>query len=100
MATTKDILNDPQHAGKIAGNGEIKAAVERILKKREELDQLRADVRGEYSSAADKGIDTKALKEVVEFRRGQMASEEHKTTVNLYLNALGELPLFSVPAVH
>jgi len=100
----RDILNDAAKddgvAGKIAGNKDIKEAVENILKKREELDNLRADVRALYDAAADKGIDRKALKAVVEFKRGQMASEEHKSDVNTYLKALGELPLFAVASVH
>lgn len=99
----RDILSKDENegiVGKIAGNKEIKAFAERILKKREELDNLRADVRSEYDAAADKGIDRKALREVVNCKRGQMASEEHKDTVNRYLQALGELPLFALPAVH
>lgn len=99
----RDILSKDENdavVGKIAGNKDIKSAVESILKKREDLDNLRADVRALYDAAADKGIDRKALKAVVEFKRGQMASEEHKSDVNRYLEALGELPLFAVAALH
>ena len=99
--SVKDVLKpeDEGFAGKIASNKEIKENVARILKLMEERDNISADIKSVYDSAHDKGIDRTALKQVVKLRRKDV-SEEHKQTVNAYLNALGDLPLFATPALN
>ena len=90
---------DDGFAGKIASNKEIKEMVSRILKLKEEADNINADIKSVYDAANDKGIDRAALKQVVKLRRKDV-SDEHKQTVNAYLNALGDLPLFATPALN
>jgi uncharacterized protein (UPF0335 family) len=94
MSKARDILNEPQSAHKVAGDTDIKKGVERLLKLTEEMDNLKADLKAVYDEYADKGVDRRALKTVVKLKRKDM-SEEHKNTVNAYLRALGELPLFA-----
>jgi len=109
--STRDVLNDSKKddgfAGKIAGNKQIKEYVDKILaarekadEKKEELDDLNGKTRSLYNDAKSKGIDTKALKKVVKQMRGEIDSDEHRNTVNAYLNALGEKPLFATPVSH
>lgn len=81
-------------ASKMASNKEIKEFSDRILKLQEERDNISADIRSTYDAAADKGIDRKALKSVVKIVKKGL-SDEDKVTVNAYLKALGELPLFA-----
>jgi len=97
----KDVLkpSDDGFAGKIASNKEIKEYVDRIMKLKEEADNINADIKSVYDAANDKGIDRTALKIVVKLRRKDV-SEEHKQTVNAYLNALGDLPLFATAMVN
>lgn len=101
MASPRDVLKpgDEGYAGKIAGNKEIKEAVERIIKLKGEMADLASDIKGVYDLAADKGIDRKALKAVVKIRTNDVG-EEHKQTVNSYLKALGDLPLFAATDIH
>lgn len=92
----RDILKqeDDGFAGKIASNKKVKETVERILKLKEESANINADIKSAYDAAANEGIDRAALKAVVKMRAKDV-SEEHKVTVNSYLKALGDLPLFA-----
>jgi uncharacterized protein (UPF0335 family) len=86
----------------------IPEVVEKILASREKADTIKDQLEEEkgrtrslYTEAKSKGLDTKALKKVVEIKRGKVESDEHKATLNAYLKAMGELPLFaSAGAVH
>ena len=99
--SVKDVLkpSDEGFAGKIVGDKEVKSYVKRILRLKEEADNINADIKSVYDEAADKGLDRSALKTVVKISRKDV-SEEHKQTVNAYLNAIGDLPLFATAMVN
>jgi len=84
---------------KNVGDTVIKKAVERILALEEKKDQAVSDLKGAYDDAAEKGVDRRALKDVVKLQK-KTRSPEHMQTVNSYLKALGELPLFANMEIH
>ena len=96
MAKVSSILEPEESPFKqnTASKTEIKDAATRILKKIGEREKINADIRGEYDAAADKGIDRGALRDAIKEHKNKKP-DEHKTTVNAYLKALGDGPLFA-----
>lgn len=48
---------------------ELQQYIDRIEKLEEQVSNLRTDIRGVYAEARGKGIDTKALREVIKLRK-------------------------------
>lgn len=74
---------------------QIKSIVSRIEKLEEEKKVIADDVRDIFAEARGNGLDVKALRTIIKMRK-QDADErrEQEEIVDLYLNALGMLPLF------
>lgn len=68
-------------------NQKLRAHVDAIVKMKEELANIGADIKGRYDLAADEGYDRKALKEIVTLKTKER-SQEHKQNVNQYCLAL------------
>ena len=88
----------------LGGSGSVDAAklktsINRIEAAIEKAALANAAVKDEYARAENAGFDKKALKAAIK-HRGNTAGEEHRITVNAYMKALGELPLFAVAEVH
>ncbi len=78
---------------------QLKSIVERIERLEEEKKALSDDVKDVYAEAKANGFDTKTLRQVVKLRKQDKAErEEQEALLDLYLNALGMLPLFSEAA--
>jgi uncharacterized protein (UPF0335 family) len=107
MSAVRELLpqgkeKDDDQPMKMASNKKIKEFADRIMKKMADRDNLNADIKGEYDLADSQGIDRKALKTAIKhkYSKSATATDEHKTTVNAYLHALGELPLFATGNLH
>lgn len=85
---------DSNEPHKLANAGDVRKFVDRALKLEEEMDQIKADLKGLYDDAHDQGIDRKDLKIVVKHRKKPM-SFERRQGVNELLAKLGDLPLFA-----
>lgn len=57
-------------------NEQLKQYVERIEKLQEEISELQADTRQVYAEIKSNGFDTKAIKEVIKFRKLHPADRE------------------------
>jgi uncharacterized protein (UPF0335 family) len=68
-------------------NQKLKAHVDALVKMKEELANIGADIKGRYDLAADEGFDRKALKEIITLKTKER-SQEHKQNVNQYCLAL------------
>lgn len=84
----------PDEAVRIASNVDVKKFSDRILKLHSEMDDLRADIKGEYDAASNAGIDRKALKLAIKEKKKPVPVEE-KRLANSYLEKLGQLALFA-----
>lgn len=74
---------------------QLKSIVERIERLEEEKKSLSDDIKDVYSEAKANGFDTKTLRAVVKLRKQDKAErEEQEALLDLYLGALGMLPLF------
>lgn len=76
--------------------GQLRSLVERIERLEEEKKALAGDIREVYAEAKANGFDTKILRKVIA-KRKQDANErnEEEAMLELYMNALGMLPLFA-----
>ena len=74
---------------------QLKAIVERIERLEEEKKATSDDIRDVYAEAKGTGFDVKALRAIIQLRK-QDADErrEHEAILEIYMNALGMLPLF------
>ena len=61
MSKPKRILEDNEPV-KMASNTDVKKYVDRIMKLQSDMDETRSDIKSEYDSASNAGIDRKALK--------------------------------------
>lgn len=93
MAQPKRIL-ETDEAIKIASNVDVKKHVDRIMKLQSEMDDIRADIKGEYDAASNAGIDRKALKLTIK-EKTKPVPDDVKMLTNSYLKKLGQLSLFS-----
>ena len=84
---------EPQEAVKLASNVEIKKYTDRILKIMATLCDNRADIKSIYEEADAAGVDKKVLKMVIKVLARPIPEEEQRMC-NIYLEKLGQLPLF------
>lgn len=94
MAPPKRILEaDDEAVVKMASNVDVKKYTDSIIKRHGEMDQIRSDIKSDYDSASNAGIDRKALKRVVK-ERMKPTPDDEKMLTNKYLGQLGQLALF------
>lgn len=82
------------HNSGVAGD-QLRAFIERIERLAEEKATIAEDMRNVYAEAKGTGFDPKIIRKVVA-RRARDAAElaEEDAVLDLYLHALGMLPLF------
>lgn len=91
----KDEAQEDGEARKIPNSGDVKNFINRALKLHEDLDQAKADLKGLYDDASDQGIDRKALKEVIAFRKKPL-SLEHRQEVNELQSKVGGEAIYNL----
>ncbi|MBZ8133251.1 hypothetical protein CLD20_08240 [Afifella sp. IM 167] len=85
-------------AGGVAA-GQLRAFIERIERLEEEKKELFDDIRHVYGEAKAHGYDTKVMRQVVKLRKLDPAErQEQEALLDLYMGALGTLPLFQSDA--
>jgi uncharacterized protein (UPF0335 family) len=74
--------------------GQLKSLVERIERLEEEKKALAGDIKEVYGEAKAHGFDTKILRKVISLRkRDRHEREEEEAMLELYLGALGMIPV-------
>lgn len=74
---------------------QLKSFVGRIERLSEELDGLKADIADIYAEAKSNGFDVKVLRKIIAMRKKDAAElSEEEAILQLYMDALGMLPLF------
>lgn len=74
--------------------GQLKSLVERIERLEDEKKALTDDIKEVYGEAKGHGFDTKILRKVVSLRkRDRQEREEEEAMLELYLSALGMIPV-------
>jgi uncharacterized protein (UPF0335 family) len=74
--------------------GQLKSMVERIERLEEEKKALAEDIKEVYGEAKSHGFDTKILRKVISLRkRDRQEREEEEAILELYLSALGMIPV-------
>lgn len=80
--------------------GQLKSLVERIERGEQEKAEVAAHIKEIYAEAKGNGFDAKILRRVVAYRKQDRARrQEEEAVLDLYLSALGELPLFESRAL-
>jgi uncharacterized protein (UPF0335 family) len=75
--------------------GQLKSLVDRIERLNEEKDALAIDIRETYAEAKGNGFDTKILRKIIAMRKKDAVErEEEQALIDVYMSALGMLPLF------
>lgn len=83
----------PQSGGVAAGR--LRAFIERIERLEEEKKTVSDDIREVYAEAKANGFDAKVMRQVVKLRKQDAAErQEQEAILDLYMHALGMLPLF------
>lgn len=73
----------------------LKSFIERVERLTEEKRSLGNDITEVFAEAKDTGFDTKIMRQVIKIRAMDPADrEEEETLLDIYMQALGELPLF------
>jgi uncharacterized protein (UPF0335 family) len=74
--------------------GQLKSLVERIERLEEEKKALAGDIKEVYGEAKAHGSDTKILRKVISLRkRDRQERAEEEAMLDLYLSALGMIPV-------
>ena len=77
-----------------SAQAQLRQFVESIERVQEEQKQLAADIRAKYSEAKSLGFDVKALRTIIRLRRKSASErEEEESILEVYMSALGMLPL-------
>lgn len=75
-----------------AAQGRLRTIIERIERLEEDKAAVVADIKEVFGEAKGEGYDTKALREVIKYRRQDKAKrQEMEAIVDLYLSAVGEI---------
>lgn len=83
-----------EEAVKIPNSADVKKTIDGIMKLEEEMDNIKADIKSAYDTAHKGGIDRKALKFVVKYKK-KKPSQEFRQEVNELLEKCGEQMMFS-----
>ncbi len=79
--------------------GQLKAILERIERLEEDKAGVAADLKEVYAEAKGNGFDIKIIRKVVRLRKTDRAKrQEEEALIDLYMSAIGELPLFAAAA--
>lgn len=81
-------------AGNPCNSGDLKAAVAEIMQLKKKAADANGDIRSAFSKWEKKGVDKAALKDVIKITSASTNNDDHKATVNIYMEMLGHLPLF------
>lgn len=74
---------------------QLKSIVERIERLEEEKKALSSDIKDIYTEAKGNGFDAKIIRKIVSLRKRDQADiEEEESLLDIYMHALGMLPLF------
>jgi uncharacterized protein (UPF0335 family) len=74
---------------------QLKSIVSRIENIQAEIEERKNDEKEIYSEAKSNGLDCKIIREIIRLRKKDPNElSEHEQLVQLYLEALGPLPLF------
>jgi uncharacterized protein (UPF0335 family) len=79
-----------------AAQGQLRSVVERIERLEQEKAELAEQLKEVFAEAKGNGFDTNILRKVVRIRKQDRAKRlEEEAVLDLYLSAVGELPLWS-----
>ena len=77
---------------------QLKSIIARVEKLEEEKAGIAADIRDVFAEAKGNGFDVKAIRTIIKMRKQDASErEEQETILDVYMNALGMLPLFEEP---
>lgn len=86
---TIDVLNSTAQT-------QLAAIVSRLERMAEDAAALKADTKEVFAEAKGNGFDVKIIRKILRIRAADKAKlQEEEAMIDLYLSALGELPLFS-----
>lgn len=87
---------DPKHnrsGGVVASD--LRQLIERIERLEEDKAGIARDIRDVFSEAKGRGFDTRTMRQVLQIRKVDVADQrEQQSLLDLYMHALGMLPLF------
>jgi uncharacterized protein (UPF0335 family) len=82
-----DVLNQ-------AAQGQLKSIIERVERLEQEKSEIAEQIKEVFAEAKGNGFDVKILRKVVRIRKQDRAKRmEEDAILDLYLSAIGELPL-------
>lgn len=91
-ASTIDVLNSTAQT-------QLATIVSRLERMAEDAAALKADTKEVFAEAKGNGFDVKIIRKILRIRAADKAKlQEEEAMIDLYLSALGELPLFSKAA--
>lgn len=78
-----------------SAQGRLRAIVERLERMAEDKAAIQADMKEVFAEAKGDGFDVKTIRAVLKIRATDRAKrQEAEALIDLYMSALGELPLF------
>lgn len=84
----------PVDVGRIAGD-RLRSFIERIERLEEERKSLATDIKEVFAEAKGTGFDPKIMRQVIKIRRMDKDDrDEAEALLDVYMRALGMLPLF------
>jgi uncharacterized protein (UPF0335 family) len=76
--------------------GQLKAIIDRLERLESDKADITEDTKEVYAEAKANGFDTKVIRKIIRRRKQDTAKlQEEEAIMDLYLSALGDLPLFS-----
>ena len=87
-------VQESEEIRKIPNSGDVKKLLGRGLKLEADKDAANADLKGFYADVKEQGIDPKAMKALVKYKKRPI-SEEFKQEVNELFEKAGEQLLFA-----
>lgn len=78
-----------------SAQSQLRSIIERVERLEQEKSEIAEQIKDVFSEAKGNGFDTKILRKVIGRRKKDRAKlAEEDAILDLYLSALGELPLF------
>lgn len=92
MTESIDVLNSTAQT-------QLAAIVSRLERMAEDAAAMKADMKEVFGEAKGNGFDVKIIRKILRLRSMDRAKrQEEEALIDLYLSALGELPLFAKAA--
>ena len=89
------MADDIGHNSGEVNSGQLRSIVERIERLESEKKSIGDDIKEVYSEAKGNGFDPKIIRKIIAMRKVDTDKRvEEETILDVYLNALGMLPLF------